>query len=233
MECATPSRGPSFNFCGVAYLQEQNEALLAQLHARECAIRDLMLRGGASAAEFAAFAADIDSRCVCVLSRLLLLCRHTAWLELPGQACACQPHRPHAPSQIGVTLRLSLWRPRRRLLDTTTDYTVQPGDGLQHAAPDRNTFSSPQPSPRPAAAAPAACGFGSGSTPGLRRPRPRALSATPLRDSVLQRLHFSASRCVCNYSREGHSLLHELRAVTCCLDTAIITVEPIRCACNS
>ncbi len=45
-------------------MQEQNEALLAQLHTRERTIRDLMLSSGAAAAEVAAYMAGIDARCV-------------------------------------------------------------------------------------------------------------------------------------------------------------------------
>ena len=47
----------------VCLLQEQNEALLAQLHARERTIRDLMQKTGASAADVTAFVSDIDARC--------------------------------------------------------------------------------------------------------------------------------------------------------------------------
>jgi hypothetical protein len=46
----------------VCLLQEQNEALLAQLHARERTIRGLMQNAGASAADVAAFVSDIDAR---------------------------------------------------------------------------------------------------------------------------------------------------------------------------
>jgi hypothetical protein len=47
------------HFC---LLQEQNEALLAQLHARERTIRELMQGTGASAADVAAFVSNIDAR---------------------------------------------------------------------------------------------------------------------------------------------------------------------------
>lgn len=43
-------------------VQEQNEALLRQLHQREGAIRDLMAASGATAAQQAAFVASIASR---------------------------------------------------------------------------------------------------------------------------------------------------------------------------
>lgn len=63
-------------------LQEQNEALLAQLHARERTIRALMHRTGASAADVAAFMTDADTRCVCD-SRLILTDRLRAEFQLP------------------------------------------------------------------------------------------------------------------------------------------------------
>lgn len=45
------------------HVQEQNEALLAQLHARERTIRELMLQHGSAADQVAAFMANIDARC--------------------------------------------------------------------------------------------------------------------------------------------------------------------------
>jgi hypothetical protein len=57
MQLADKSQG-----CPHVCLQEQNEALLAQLHARERTIRDLMQSTGASAADVAAFVSGIDAR---------------------------------------------------------------------------------------------------------------------------------------------------------------------------
>lgn len=55
-------RGAAGKAAGRGGAQEQNEALLRQLHEREGAIRELMAAAGAPAARIAAFVASLDAR---------------------------------------------------------------------------------------------------------------------------------------------------------------------------
>ena len=80
-----------------ACVQEQNEVLLAQLHARERTIRRLMLRAGASPADVAVFSADVDSRCVDDSpgsSAVLLHLRSTRSCDSPIEHCCGSTQGP-------------------------------------------------------------------------------------------------------------------------------------------
>jgi hypothetical protein len=86
------------------------------------------------------------------------------------------------------------------MLATAADYQPQP-DALAAELAARQAAGVASPltglSPRSAVGSPPATGRSSTSgTPALRRPRPRSMSATPLRDAAtMQRLRFSASKC--------------------------------------